>query len=117
MRTAVSQISAILALLVKALHPGILEAGTQFQLQQPQTPQAGVRVEETSSFGGPFQRFVLETPPRLTADSEEEKKSIANEQENNQVVNSFEDAANALQPFQSTLDRHLPNKRESTLCS
>ena len=73
-RTAVSPISAALALLAKALHPGILEAGTQLQLQQPRTPESGVRVEETSSFGSAFERFALETPPRLPADSEEEKK-------------------------------------------
>ena len=107
MRTAVSQICATLALLVKALLPGILESGTQFQLQ-PQAPQAGVRVEETSSVGGPKERFALETPPRLTADSDKEKKSLAKEQENNQVVNSVEEAAKALQPFRSTLDRHQP---------
>ena len=41
----------------KSSSPGILEAGTQFQLQQLQTPPAGVRVEETSSFGGRTERF------------------------------------------------------------
>ena len=72
-RTVVSQISATLALLVKALAPGILEAGTQFQSQRSQTPQWGVIVEETPCFRGPTERFALETPPKLRADSEEEK--------------------------------------------
>ena len=96
---AVSQISATLALLVKALLPGILEAGTLLQVQQTRTPRSGVRVVE---------RFALETPPRLSADSEEEKKALVNEQESNQVVNSAEDTPNALQSFRSISERHKP---------
>ena len=61
-RTTISQISATLALLVKALSPDMLEAGTQVQLQQIRAPQSGVRVEE--SFGSAKERFALETPPR-----------------------------------------------------
>ena len=59
-RTAVSQIAATLALLVKALLPGILESGTLLQLQRYRTPQSGARVEETSSIGGPVERFALD---------------------------------------------------------
>ena len=70
MRTAASQISATLALLVKALHPGVLDAGTPLQVQQTRAPQSGVRVEETSSAR---KRFAMETPPRVPADFEEKK--------------------------------------------
>ena len=47
-RTAVSQISPTLALLVQALPPGILETGIHFQLQQTRTPPQEVRSEDTS---------------------------------------------------------------------
>ena len=108
MRTAVSQISGTLALLVEALLPGILEAGTQLQVQLTRATRSGVRVEETSSFGGATECFAMETPPRLPADSEEQKKTLVNEQEGNQVVFSAEDAASALQPFRSTSEVHKP---------
>ena len=73
MRTAVSQISATLALLVKALPPGMLEAGTPSQLQQTRAPQSGARVEGTSSA---IERFALATSPKLPADSNKENKVL-----------------------------------------
>ena len=42
----------------------------------------------------------MQTPPRLPADSEEEKA--------NQLVNPVEEAANALQPYRSAMERHKP---------
>ena len=70
---------------------------------QHRAPQSGVRVEETSSA---IERF-SPGPPKLPADSEEEKKALV-KQESNQVENSAEDAANAMQPFRSTSERHKP---------
>ena len=95
-RTAVSQISATLALLVKALPPGILETGTSFSTATDSDASAG------SAFGGHFKlwRPSRALRPRLRADSEEEKA--------NQLVNPVEEAANALQPFRSATERHKP---------
>ena len=51
------------------------------------------------ALGCAMERFSLETPPMLPADSQEEKKTLVNEQESNQVVNFAKETANALQLF------------------
>ena len=60
MRTAISQISDTLALLLKTLLPVAVEVGTTVKLPQTLVQQTGVRVEETASCEGPTEPRVPE---------------------------------------------------------
>ena len=114
-RTAVSQNSATLALLVTSSSlPGILEAGTHVPI---------AAVSDTSVGRACGRHFKLRRTYRTLCPGNSTQAPGGfrgrekDEQENNQAVNFAEEAANALQHFRSASERHKPYQRESMLCS
>ena len=104
MRTAISQISDTLALLLKTLLPVAVEVGTTVKMPQTLALQTGVRVEETASCEGLTESRVPATPKQLPTVPEEEQDLLGT----TPVGNSAEDVTNALNPFRSTSERHRP---------
>ena len=104
MRTAISQISDTLALLLKTFHPVAVEVGTTVKMPQTLALQTGVHVEETASCEGLTESRVPATPKQLPTVPEEEQDLLGT----TPVGNSAEDVTNALNPFRSTSERHRP---------
>ena len=104
MRTAISQISDTLALLLKALPHVAVEFSTTVKLPQTLTIQPAVRVEETASCEGPTEPRVPGTPKQLPTVPEEEQDPLGM----TPVGNSAEDVTNALNPFRCISERHRP---------
>ena len=104
MRTAISQISDTLALLLKTLHPVAVEVNTTVKLPQTLALQTGVRVQETASCEGLTESRVPATPKQLPTVPEEEQDLLGT----TPFGNSAEDVTNALNPLRSTSERHRP---------
>ena len=104
MRTAISQISDTLALLLKTLPPAAVEVGTTVKMPQTLALQTGVRVEETASCEGLTESRVPATPKQLPTVPEEDQDLLGT----TPLGNSVEDVTNAQNPFRSTSERHRP---------
>ena len=104
MRTAISQISHTLALLLKTLLPVAEEVGTTVKMPQTLALHTGVRVEETASCEGLTESRVPATPKQLPTVPEEDQDLLGT----TPLGNSAEDVTNALNPFRSTSERQRP---------